>query len=287
MGILFAFIALFCWGLGDFLIQKSARQFGKWAALFFVTATAAIILLPFVYKDIVPALASNKGAMILFVSSIVLLFAALFDFQALKDGKMSVVEPIYALEIPITAILASVLISEYLTIAQIVLVLSLMAGIFLVSTKSLHHLKNIKLEKGVIFAFLSAIGMGASNFLFGVGAREVNPLMINWFTSCFVAIVTLIWILFHDHHNEIFRDWKENKKLLIAVGLVDNAAWVAYAYSTLYIPIAIATGISEAYIAMGAILGLIFNKETLKRHQIIGLVLAVASAIILAFITKE
>lgn len=286
MGIFFAFVALFCWGLGDFLIQKSSRTFGTWAALFFITACAAIFLTPFVYQDIIPALSENKYLLILLISSITLLFAALFDFQALKVGKLSVVEPIYALEIPVTAILASTILREHLTFWQIILVISLMTGIFLVSATSLSILKEIKLEKGVIFALLGAIGMGASNFLFGVGAREISPLMINWFTSLIIAIVTLIYIISHNHHKQILLDWQKNKKLIIAVGIIDNAAWIAYAYSTVYIPIAIATGISEAYIAMAALLGLMFNKETLQRHQVLGLVLAVASAITLAAITQ-
>lgn len=285
MGIFFAFVALFCWGLGDFLIQKSSRAFGKWAALFFITATAAIVLFPLVYKDIIPALSNNKQIIILLVASLVLLVAALFDFQALKDGKISVVEPIYALEIPVTAVLTSYLLLEHLTFWQKMLVISLMLGIFLVSTKSFQHLKKIKLEKGVIYAFLAAFGMGATNFLFGVGSRAINPLMINWFTSFIVAVITLIYIMFHAQRKEILGDWHRNKRLIVGVGLVDNAAWIAFSYSTLHIPIAIATGISEAYIALGAILGLLFNKETLKQHQVLGLVIAVTSAIVLAAIT--
>ena len=47
---------------------------------------------------------------------------------------------------------------------------------------------------------------------------------------------------------------------------IDNLAWVAFAYATLYVPIAIATGISESYIALAAALGIIINKEKLKKH---------------------
>jgi len=112
-------------------------------------------------------------------------------------------------------------------------------------------------------------------------------LSLNWFTSLVVAIITLIYITFHAQRKEIFRDWHKNKLLIIGVGLIDNAAWIAYSYATLYIPIAIATGISEAYIAMGAILDFIFNKETMRRHQVLGLVIAVAAAIALAAITPD
>jgi len=287
MGIFFAFLALICWGFGDFLIQRSCREFGKWAALFFVTATAAILLTPFIYKDLAAVFSSNYGLLILLAASVVMLFAALFDFEALRDGKICVVEPIFVLEIPVTAVLASTLLSEHLTAAQILLIICLAIGIFFVSTKSLHHLKKIKLEKGVVYAFLGALGMGATNFMFGLGARETNPLMINWFTSLVVAIITLIYIIFHAKRKEILRDWHKDKLLIIGVGLIDNGAWIAYSYSTLFIPIAVATSISEAYVALAAFLGLIFNHETLRKHQILGLVLAVAAAITLAAVTPD
>lgn len=287
MGIFFAFIALFCWGLGDFLIQKSSREFGKWVSLFFITFFAVIILTPFVYKDIVGLFANNRGLLILSLASVVLLFAALFDFQALKDGKISVVEPIMALEVVITAGLSSLIIGEHLTWPQLALVVSLMAGIFLVSTKSFHHFKNIKAEKGVWYGVLGTIGMGTTNFLFGLGSRATNPLLINWFTCLFVALVTFIYLFFEARRGEILKDWRKDKALIVGVGLIDNGAWIAYSYSTLYIPITIATSISESYIALAALLGLVFNGEKLKKHQFIGLFLAIISAVVLAAITPD
>jgi len=287
MGILFAFIALFCWGLGDFLIQKTSRAIGKWAALFFITFFAVIILTPFVFQDIVTLFTSRQDVLLLLLASGVLLFAALFDFQALKEGKLSVIEPIMAFEVAITAVLSALIIGEYLTWQQMIFVITLIAGIFLVSTKSFHHLKNIKAEKGILFGVLGTIGMGVTNFLFGVGSRQISPLMTNWFTNLFIALVTFIYLISKMKSGEILKDWRKDKALIIGVGLVDNGAWLAYSFSTLYIPITIATSISESYIALAALLGMVFNGEKLKRHQFIGLFLAIISAIILAAITPD
>lgn len=287
MGILFAFIALACWGLGDFLIQKSSREFGKWAALFFITAIASIALFPFVYRDIAALFNGSPAFLILLGTSVVLLLAALFDFQALSDGKISVVEPIMALEIAATAILSFAIIGERLTWLQILIIVILVIGIVLVSTKSFKHLRKIKAEKGVWLALIGAVCMGATNFLFGVGARETNPLLVNWFTSTFLALVCLIYLISKSELKKLFRDWRDEKILIIGVGIIDNAAWVAYSYSTLYIPITIAISISESYIAMAAVLGLIFNKEKLNKHQYLGLILAIISAVVLAAITPE
>lgn len=287
MGILFAFIALICWGVGDFLIQKSSRKFGKWAVLFFIGLIASVALFPFVYQNIGMIFAERPILIILIAASFVLLLTALLDFQALSEGKISVIEPIMALEIAVTAALSFLAIGERLSWLQLGLIIALVAGIILVSTKSFHHLKKIKAEKGVWLALAGAVCMGTTNFLFGIGAREADPLIVNWFTSLFLACACLIYLLANKQVKSLLADWRQDKKLLIGVGIIDNAAWVSYSYSTLYIPMAVAISISESYVALAALLGLIFNGEKLRRHQYAGLVISVICAVALAAVTPN
>jgi uncharacterized membrane protein len=285
MGILLALVALFSWGLGDFLIQKSTRRFGDWVALFYITAFGSIVLFPFVYKDIASSLSAH-GALLL-IASVVILFAGLLDFEALRIGKISVIEPMYALEIPIAAVLAAYVIHEQLSVLQIILIAILMVGIFLISTTSFNSLKKIRAERGVWQALFATVGIGVVNFLFGVGARETSPFMINWFTSVFIAIVALVYLTSTSQMKDISDSLKGEKLLILGVSFFDNLAWVAFSYAMLFIPIAIATGISEGYIAFAGTLGLAFNKERLGRHQWIGFSLVIISIVLLALITDR
>ncbi|MFA5029209.1 MAG: EamA family transporter [Patescibacteria group bacterium] len=285
MGIFFAFLALLFWGGGDFLIQKSARKFGNWLTLFYITAFGSIILLPFVYSRLGEVFSFGKEFWFLLLVSVVILLAALLDFEALRVGKISVVEPVYALEIPVTILLASLIIGEYLSGPQLFLVVVLLVGIFLVSVKSLNKLKRFRLERGVLLAVVATVGMGLANFLFGFGARETGPLLVNWFTSLVMALVALIYLVGRARAKEIFSGWKREKLLIVGTGLIDNLAWISFTCSTLYIPIAITTSISESYIALASALGLFFNREKLKKHQWLGLILAVVAVVVLAIIT--
>lgn len=287
MGILFAFVSLFSWGLGDFLVQKSARQFGDWVALFYIDILAAIALLPWVWKDLPALWHTPQDLFILSVASAIILLAALLNFEALKRGKISVIEPIFALEVPVTILLATVILNEWLTFWQGGLIMALMLGIFLVVTKSWSSLARIKFEKGVFIAIVGMITMGAVNFLFGVGARQTSPILINWFTSVISVLAVVSYLASQSRLSEIVRDWHSHKKLILGVSIFDNLAWVAYSYSMVYIPIAIATSISESYIALAASLGLIFNREKLKKHQWFGLVVCVVAVVTLAAITDK
>jgi drug/metabolite transporter (DMT)-like permease len=286
MGIAFAFLALFSWGIGDFLIQRSARKFGDWVALFYITAFGSIVLFPFIYRELPSLSADRIGILILFGTGCAITLAALLIFESMRRGKLSVVEPIYAMEVPITAALGVVVAKEYLSWMQSALIVGLLVGILLVATRSFHHLKNIHAERGVWFAVLGTIGMGVANFLFGIGARETSPLMVNWFASVFIVIICILYLANTHRWGEVRHDLRHHKKLIVSMCIFDNLAWISYTVAVLTIPIAIAIGISESYIALAAILGIIFNREKLVAHQKLGLMMAALAVIILAFVTS-
>ncbi len=285
MGILLALTALFAWGLGDFLIQRSTRKFGDWIALFYITAFATIVLYPFVYKDVGAALAAH--AALLWGTSVVVTIASIFNFEALRVGKISVIAPIFALEIPVAAILSLVVIGEALTRNQVLFIALIVLGIFLVSTRSFHLLKRIRIEKGVLLAVVGTIGMGATSFLFGLGSREVSPLMINWFTSTFITVVAFARITLGGQLPEVIDDLMHNKRLILNMSFLDNLAWVSFSYATLLIPIGVATGISGGFIAFAGALGVWFNKERLKPYQWIGFVFTLAALVSLSLVTDN
>ncbi len=80
VGIGFAFVAMLCWGIGDFLIQRSTRKIGDWETLFVITLFGSLILLPFVYRGI-PALFFHlsQNLWILVSSGLILACACLSD----------------------------------------------------------------------------------------------------------------------------------------------------------------------------------------------------------------
>lgn len=125
------------------------------------------------------------------------------------------------MEIPVTAVLAAIIIAKHLTFFQIFIIGILLCGIFLVSTESFRAMRYIRMEKGVWYAVLATIAMGGVNFLFGWGARETNPLLINWFTSAFMAIAALAYLFFTGQAGKITGDWKFNKRLILGVSIIN------------------------------------------------------------------
>lgn len=284
MGSILAFIAFVSWGFGDFLIQKSTRTFGNWMSVFYVALAGFIGLLPFVWEEI-PDLFSHGLSSDLLILGLTACFevcGSLIFFESLRRGKIAVVEPIFAFEIPVTILLAWLFLHETLSGWQLGLIAVIVVGIILISLKSLKHLKKIRLETGVILAIVATVIMGGTDFLYGLGSRATSPLLINWFASAIVLIVTSAYLWRKGRLKDAIPDIKARPGIVVWLVIMDNLGWIAYSYSMLYVPIAIATGISEAYIALAVLLGLTLNREKLKAHQAVGLAVILVAVFLLA-----
>lgn len=282
-GIGLAFVAMLCWGIGDFWIQRSTRKVGDLGALFFCTAFGAVVLLPFVYKDI-PALfaESPQTLVVLGVLCVSLLIAAILDFEALRVGKLAVVEPIWSFEVPVAGLLAFFILNERIGALQILLIVTLLVSLAFVSLKKQFAWEHLLLERGTILAFLAAVLMGGANFFMGWFSRLNDPLMGNFLTDVFIAVVTGVLILMSGRTRRFLTDVRANCALLLQMSVADKAAWVAFAFAMVLAPISIAVALSESYIIIAVILGLAVGRERLEEHQKVGLIVAVLAAITLA-----
>ena len=285
-GIALAFVAMLCWGFGDFCIQKSTRKIGDLETLFFITFFGAVVLAPFAYKNL-PALFSGSWdtIIVILVLCVVLFFAAILDFEALRVGKLAVVEPIWSFEVPGAALLAFFILGEKVTLFQIALIVALLTGLVLVSLKRNTNFRKVLLERGTILAFFGAVMMGAANFFMGWSARLSDPVMANFLSDVFIAVLTGLILIFTGRFRSTIRDIASNKSVLLQMSIADKAAWLAFAFAMSLAPIAIAVALSESYIIVAVLLGLFINREKLQFHQKIGLILAIASALTLAAVT--
>ncbi|MFA5992544.1 MAG: EamA family transporter [Candidatus Pacearchaeota archaeon] len=281
-GIIFSVVAMFAWGFGDFLIQKSTRKIGVWDTLFFITFTGFVVLTPFAIKN-----AGNLFGvgLFLFISGGVVYFIASFlDLEALKIGKLDIVEPIWAFEIVSSVLLAFFILKERVSFLQTVFIIVLILSLAFLSLKKFNFKLGRKflLEKGVYIALLAAVVMGVANFLIGVGSRRVDPITMKWGMDLFLMVFSFFFVIRGRKKRKFFKSLKKNIKVLTFMSLFDNVAWLAFGFAMVFAPISIAVAISESYIIIAVLLGFFVNKEKLKLHQIIALIIAVISAIYLA-----
>lgn len=282
VGVGAALLSLVLWGLGDFLIQRSVRHVGNIRTLFYVGIGPAVLLLPFVWQQF-PSL-YGRDILLLCLLSVVVMAASLFDFQALRQGKIAVVEPVIGLELPLIVAFSVTLGRETIAPHDWIIMSAIFVGIlFAVTRERVHwHMRRHIFERGVHLALLGAIGLALTNFLVGVSSRETSPLMAIWFSSTFYALCAVLYLCATKRMTGLLHNLVRYPVLAVT-SVVDATAWIAYGYAVLFLPIAIAASISESYLAVAVLLGVYFNKERIKPHQKVGALVAILGVIALAY----
>ncbi len=284
MGIALAFCALIGWGFGDFFIQRSVRHFGVLTALAYIGLFAGIVLLPFVWHDIPATFADIANIKLLGGLGLLTLACAIIEFTAFGEGKIAVLEPILSSELPITVILGVAVLGEVFSLTQALLMIAVFVGISLVATLQVGHLRHrhILLERGTLLALFSVLGLAAGNILVAIASREISPLMTIWSTFLFIGLASLLWLLVTGQASKFTRGLREHPILALSESFFDTFGWLAFAYATTYTSVAVATTISESYVLIAVALGIIYNREKLKLHQVLGIPLALAGVLLLS-----
>lgn len=293
-GLIAAFIAFFCWGFGDFFMQRSIRAIGKIEALFFITIFGTVVLLPFVKDDILIFLFEFQSGFLLLFAGVIAFVSAYMQFRALEKGKLAAVEPAMSIELPATIAIGVIFLNEQLTFWQLLLMAGVFIGVLVTSVHrhhehwwGRHRSRKVVLEAGVMMASFGAIAMAGTNIMTGLASRGSSPLLTVWFVHTFLALVSLFWLWLAGSLPTLIQDFKSHAKIITAVAIFDTSAWIAFSFAVLSIPIALTIGITESYVALAAFLGLRFNHEKLERHQIVGGILAITCSIVLALISNS
>lgn len=277
LDILAALGAMLCWGFGDFIIQKATRKIGDMAALAWIGVLGTIGLTPFVWHDLSLVL-SRSNFLILLGLGVIVFIIGIINFEALKRGKISVVEVILEAELPVAVLLGLFFLKESLSGVQIFLVILIFLGIVLIAAEPEQMKKRHFLEKGALLALVAAAGYGIIDFLTAVGAKTISPLLTVWFAWVVFTIICLVYMAARGELRSFFRDAGKYKALVFGMGVIDTLAWILFAIAVRNNELAVTVAITESYPAIGLMLGVIVNKEKVSAHQYFGAVLAVVAS---------
>jgi drug/metabolite transporter (DMT)-like permease len=284
LSVLAALGAMLCWGFADFFIQRSTRAVGSLECLAFLGIMDLLILLPFALPEL-PLLFSPSNIALLALIGIFTIASGLLNLEALRQGKLSVIEIIFVIELPVTVILGMYFFGELLSLPQIAAIAILLAGIALISFTSISGRPGLKgLEKGVLLAAIAAVSGGFLNFFTAAGSRLVSPVMAIWLPALVFTAICLVLIWSRKGFQKFAQNAKKFKFALVEMGFFSTAAWLLFAFAVLQKELAITVAITESYPAVAMLLGVFVNKEKITRHQYAGAAIALLASIALAFL---
>ena len=100
-----------------------------------------------------------------------------------------------------------------------------------------------------------------------------------------MAVASYIYLASQGKVKHMVADIKKYPRMLFTMSLFDNIAWVAFVAAMTMAPIGVVVALTESYIIIVVLLGLLVNKEKLIYRQKVGLVIALVAAIVLAVVT--
>lgn len=291
-GTLAALTALVGWGVGDFAIQRSVRRLGSLQTLFFVALAGTVIFLPFAWHHLSSVIGNRQSAVIVLGAAATMGTAAFLNFEALRGGKISVLEPVISIELPITIAIGVLLLGEAITVQQFVLALIIFLGLELTVIHRAKHRylffffhHHFRLEDGVVLAVLGAIFLGFTNILSGLGGQVFNPLTAIWMIHTVITVLLFCLFLWQGTLGDVFDQGIRHWRPVVSAAILDNLAWAGFITAATILTISVTTAISEGFVPLAATLGIIFNGERPQQHQKVGIGIALVAAIALAMIS--
>lgn len=279
---IFALLAFLFWGIEDFLAQKSARKIGDMESLAFIVIIGSIVMFPFVIGDL-DKLFTLQSLFLVGIIGVLHFIAALFFFESLKEGKLSIIDALFEFELPVSLLLGIIFFREYLSSIQLIFIGFIFVGIIFIAIKS-HKKFKMTFEKGVLFAIITAVLMGFVNFSSAISSRQIDPLVSLWGIWVLMSVFCLVYLSYKREDMKFLRDGWKIKKIVIPLAIVGTLAWLFYFYAVETREVGLIVAITEGYPMIAILLGKIVNKEKISGMQWIGIVLVLVSCVSLIFV---
>lgn len=291
--ILFSFLAMICWGTGDFFAQKTVRKIGDFKALLWINFLGGLALTPFVIKDF-PLIFSGWNLVSLLALSLIQLLYGLFLFKAYDKGKLSVVEIVMIGELPLTIILGLVFFGEHLTLLQLLVVIAIIFGVFLVSKSQSTWRDKLKIllfgrkflwEKGVFMAVFAVLFSSVYNFFTAFNSREISAFTAVWFPWLLSSLFLIVYVFFKEDFSAFLQTSKKSYRLILSASLLDTLGWLFFALAVVSENLSIITAIVSGYAVISMFLGVRFNREKIGTWQYVGAAVVLTGAVVMSFLT--
>jgi drug/metabolite transporter (DMT)-like permease len=195
-----------------------------------------------------------------------------FFFRALRLGDLAVVAPIIGIEGGIAALVVLAFGERIGWLIGVGLAISL-AGGCLAAAQGRRSTAG-----GALPAFGAALCFGLMFALFAA-AEDLGPVSVvagGRFSALAILCALVLWR----------RPPVPSRALLsrlLALGSLDAAAFVSYAYAAARGPVSVAAVVAGQFSTLSAIAGIVLLRERLSPHQYIGIALAGAGTTLLAF----
>jgi len=289
-GVLLGLMAALVWGTTDVVATLASRRVGSLAATagMVLTSVVTLALLVLVTGTRLPG--DPSVTVTALVSGAISALAYLAFFTALRHGPITVVSPVVSLYGGLTVVLSIQLLGEQLAPLQAVGVVVATSGVVLAAVAFDQGIRSARpVGPGVAYALIALVAFAAVTILLSGPIRAAGWLPIMLLSR--IANTSVAWMILgatlvvHRRAAAASPRWRLDRRaagLVVAAGLLDTAAFVAFAVG-LQVSETWLVGITSSFGPVVAVaVGVLMFDERPRRIQWLGLVLVAASVFLIA-----
>jgi len=272
--IIGGFGAALCWTVAMLCSSRASRDLGAFPTLAWVMAVGFVIVVPFVI--VAGSHPTGVEAAWLFVAGAGNIVGLLFEYTAVRSGKVGIVAAIASTEGAVAALL-SAFAGEPIS-AGVAAVLALIAtGIVLASLEQTDDDANRRSTKAIVFASCAALSFGVS--LYSVG-HVSGDVAFAWLLipARFVGVVVITLPLAIRGTLRIAR---RATPLVVGAGVAEVFGIASFAWGA-QDSIGITSVLGSQFAAFSAVGAYFFFGERLRRIQVVGVAAIVIGVGLLA-----
>jgi len=290
MGIFLGLLAAFCWGSADMFARAATRRIGTFSTLLFIQILGFVVLGVWLFSTdefgrllATVAPATWGWAVLTGALNLVSQMALYRSFEVCRT--MALVSPIAATYAAITVLLA-VFAGEMLTFTRIAGILLALVGVALAATdlrggRGLRVTGEGPLGGGVGWALLASACYGLTFWLLGFRvAPELGGIMPTWVIRA--VSITLLLVVAFVFRRPLQRPDAPTTRLILAVGALDTAAYVATAIGLNTDQVSVVTVLGSLFTAVTVVFSWLFLRERLLRSQWAGVGFIFASIVLVS-----
>ncbi len=274
MGVLSGLVAMFGWGGADFLAALSSRKIGNVLTLWWMQVVGFLVALLYLTFNFATLRFEElpKFVFLLILVALFQLVAYLAFYRGLEIAQVSLVSPLGASWLVVTALLSVIFYGEILRANQVLAIFLIVVGIFLLSVdlRTLFRGKGLALLTGVPEGLVAMLGWGISLFLIVPASRS-----LGWFLPVLTFKLTIILLLggYLCLSGKLIKMKYQSStlKLLFFIGVLDMVAHMSYSYGVGGSYASIVAAVSGAFALVTVVLAKIFLKEKTDLFQGLGI----------------
>lgn len=278
MAVLLALFSSLSWGTADFLGGLASRRVGSLRVLS-VSYPAGGVLITLLALLFVPGVLSGDAVVVGIASGVVGAIGMGLLYAALSRGQMGIVSPITAVLSGAIPVVVGVLLGETLSTLAFAGIVTAGLAVILVSREPGPHKKTP--THAIVLAVASGMAIGGYLSILGTAPEDSGIWVATvgrWFSSALVIVALVATLHRTCGSPSAAFPWG----LALAAGALDALANAAFQLAAQRGLLAIVAVIGSLYPAATVVLARYLLHERLSRVQVIGVLLALCAAAVLA-----